>query len=40
MRFADDASFIRWCEADRLKLTYPLLYVNLQRSGCALFHQS
>jgi hypothetical protein len=38
MRFADEASFVRWCEADRLRLAYPLLYVNLQRSGCALFH--
>lgn len=37
MRFLDDASFIRWCEADRLKFTYPLLYANLKRSGCALF---
>lgn len=36
MRFLDDASFLRWCEADRLKFTYPLLYANLKRSGCAL----
>jgi hypothetical protein len=37
MWFEDDASFVRWCEADRLKYTYPLLYANLKRSGCALF---
>ncbi len=37
MRFRDDASFVRWCEADRLKFTYPLLFANLRRTGCALF---
>lgn len=37
MRFQDDASFVRWCEADRLKFSYPLLYAHLTRSGCALF---
>jgi hypothetical protein len=37
MWFEDDASFVRWCEADRLKFTYPLLYANLKRSGCDLF---
>jgi len=37
MRFRNDASFIRWCEADRLKFSYPLVYANLLRSGCELF---
>ena len=37
MQFADDASFQRWCEADRLQFTYPLLYANLKRSGFELF---
>ena len=37
MRFRDDLSFIRWCEADRLRFTYPLIYANLERSGCELF---
>lgn len=37
IHFTDDASFIRWCDADRLKFTYPLVYANLRRSGCALF---
>ena len=37
MRFADGESFRRWCEADRLQFTYPLLYANLKRSGCELF---
>lgn len=40
MRFQDDASFIRWCEADRLQYTYPLLYAHLRRSGCAFFATS
>ena len=37
IHFTDGASFIRWCDADRLKFTYPLVYANLRRSGCALF---
>lgn len=37
MRFRDDASFVRWCEADRLKFIYPLLFANLRRTGSALF---
>ena len=37
MRFHDNASFVRWCETDRLRHIYPLLYASLQRSGCALF---
>jgi hypothetical protein len=37
MRFRDNQSFIRWCAADRLRFTYPLVYANLERSGCALF---
>lgn len=37
MRFRDDASFVRWCDADRLKFVYPLLFANLRRTGCALF---
>ena len=37
MRFHDNASFNRWCEADRLSFVYPLLYAGLQRSGRALF---
>ena len=37
MRFENDSTFILWCDADRLRFTYPLLYANLKRSGCALF---
>jgi hypothetical protein len=37
MRFRDNQSFIRWCAADRLRFTYPLVYANLERSGCELF---
>ena len=37
MQFADQASFRKWCEGDRLQLTYPLLYANLKRSGSELF---
>ena len=36
MRFADEAAFLRWCEADSLKYSYPLLYSTLKRHGCAL----
>ena len=35
--FGDESSFIRWCESDRLRFTYPLLFANLKRSGRALF---
>lgn len=37
MRFRDNLSFVRWCAADRLKFTYPVVYANLERSGCELF---
>lgn len=37
MRFEDLPSFDRWCDADRLRFSYPLLYANLKRSGRALF---
>lgn len=35
--FADEDSFVRWCDADRLKFAYPLIYTQLRRNGCALF---
>jgi hypothetical protein len=34
--FADEDSFVRWCDADRLKFAYPLVYTQLRRNGCAL----
>ena len=37
MRFPDEASFIQWCDTDRLRFTYPLLFEQLRRSGRALF---
>jgi len=37
--FGDEASFIAWCEGDRLRFTYPLLFVNLRRIGRALFNR-
>jgi hypothetical protein len=37
MQFQDDDSFVRWCEADRLRLAYPLLFADLQRSAHVLF---
>jgi hypothetical protein len=40
MRFVDDASFVRWCDTDQLKFSYPLLYDRLRRDGCALFRSS
>jgi hypothetical protein len=36
MLFQDDQSFIRWCDADQLKFSYPLVYANLRRNGSAL----
>lgn len=35
-RFADEPAFLRWCNADRLQFTYPLLYSQLRRTGCEL----
>ena len=32
MQFLDDEDFERWCESDRLRLAYPLLFENLKRS--------
>ena len=40
MQFGEEASFLRWCEGDQLRFAYPLLFANLRRSGCALFHSS
>ena len=37
--FEDDASFSRWCAADRLQFDYPLMYDQLRRNGSALFHR-
>ena len=36
MRFANEAEFVRWCQADRLQFVYPVVYANLKRHGCAL----
>lgn len=36
MRFSDELSFLRWCEADTLQFHYPLVYSSLKRHGCAL----
>ncbi len=35
--FSDRSSFERWCEAGRLRHSYPLLYRHLTRNGGALF---
>jgi hypothetical protein len=35
--FGSEARFLQWCEADHLRHTYPLLFAQLRRSGCALF---
>ncbi|MEO6744509.1 MAG: hypothetical protein ABIN08_08525 [Caldimonas sp.] len=37
MQFADESGFLRWCARDRLQFLYPLLYVNLRRSGSEFF---
>lgn len=39
VRFNDDVAFLRWCDADRLKYTYPLLFAQLRRNASALFQQ-
>ena len=39
-RFPDEASFTRWCDGDRLRFAYPLLFATLKRIGRALFHRS
>ena len=36
MCFDDEALFLKWCEADSLKFSYPLVYSSLKRHGCAL----
>jgi hypothetical protein len=36
MRFSDEPSFLRWCEADTLQFHYPLVCSSLKRRGCAL----
>ena len=40
MVFRDEAEFIRWCDADRLKWDYPLVCSNLRRRGRAIFERS
>ena len=36
MAFAEEQSFLRWCEANELKFDDPLLYKQLRRIGCEL----
>ena len=40
LRFADEAGFLRWCQADRLQFDYPVVYDNLKRAGSALLSGS
>jgi hypothetical protein len=35
--FIDDSSFNRWCDADAVRFSHPVIYVNLKRKGDALF---
>ena len=35
--FRDEASFVRWCEADNAKFEYPLVCARIRRKGCDLF---
>jgi hypothetical protein len=37
VRFDGQASFLRWCEEDAFRFTYPLLFANLRRSSPLLF---
>lgn len=40
MCFEDEASFLRWCDADVLKFSYPLVYARLKSRGCALLSRA
>jgi hypothetical protein len=40
IEFSEESKFVRWCDADRLQFTYPLVFARLRRSGCALFHDT
>lgn len=40
MRFRDEATFLRWCSADRLQFTYPRVHAQLKRAGCALLERT
>ena len=35
--FESEASFLQWCDADRVRLSFPLLDSQLRQAGCALF---
>jgi hypothetical protein len=38
--FEDDAQFLQWCDADAIKLSYPLLHHCLRQAGSELFANS
>jgi hypothetical protein len=40
MMFASAHAFVTWCQSDHLRFAYPLLFVNLARSGCELFDRA
>lgn len=35
--FRDEASFVRWCEADAAQFEYPLVCGRMRRTGCEFF---
>lgn len=35
--FRDEASFVRWCEADAARFDYPLVCGLMRRTGCEFF---
>jgi hypothetical protein len=37
MSFDNEAAFLRWCEADAVRFSFPHLHAQLKRHGCALF---
>lgn len=37
MLFASAHAFVTWCECDQLRFAYPMLFINLARSGSDLF---
>jgi hypothetical protein len=36
MLFSSEADFLKWCEAEPLRFSNPLLHAKLMRHGCAL----
>jgi hypothetical protein len=40
MLFPSAHTFVTWCESDQLRFAYPMLFINLARSGRDLFDRA